>query len=95
MMKIQIDVEKERLQGAMEMAGTVCHELSQPMQSIYGFSETLLMNSSKEDQHYKKIKSIMEQVDRMGVVLGKLMEIRSYKTKSYYKNTKIIDIERS
>ncbi len=95
MMKRQIDAEDERLQGAIEMAGLVCHELSQPMQCLFGYSEMLLMNSSDDDPHYKKIKAIKEQVERMGVFLGRLMDIERNKTDCHDKNTNYIDIERS
>ncbi len=37
-------VEKEKLQGVIEMAGAVCHELNQPMQVVSGVSELLMMD---------------------------------------------------
>jgi len=33
-------LEKKKLQGVLEMAGAICHELSQPLQVISGFSST-------------------------------------------------------
>ncbi len=38
--------EREKLQGLLEMAGAVCHELNQPLQVVSGFSEMLLMDRS-------------------------------------------------
>jgi len=33
-------LEKERLQGVLEMAGAICHEMSQPLQVISGFLQS-------------------------------------------------------
>jgi len=53
-------LERERLQVLLEMAGAVCHELNQPLQGIYGYSQSLLMKLAKDDQRYAKIKKIIE-----------------------------------
>ena len=37
--------EKQRLQGVVEMAGAVCHELNQPIQTISGFAELIMMKN--------------------------------------------------
>ncbi|MCK5339748.1 MAG: response regulator transcription factor, partial [Desulfobulbaceae bacterium] len=39
--------EREKLQGVLEMAGAVCHEINQPLQAVSGWSEILLMNADK------------------------------------------------
>ncbi|MEQ8204397.1 MAG: ABC transporter substrate binding protein, partial [Smithellaceae bacterium] len=41
----------EKLQGVLEMAGTVCHEMNQPMQIISGYSE-MLLNASNDHPIY-------------------------------------------
>ncbi|MEE4355456.1 MAG: response regulator [Desulfococcaceae bacterium] len=75
--------QQRKLQGVLLMAGTVCHEMNQPLQSIMGFSELLLMEVSPEDPLYDKINKIREQVDKMGKITQKLMKITKYKTKNY------------
>lgn len=87
-------IEKEKLQVICEMAGAVCHELSQPMQVISGNSELLLMDIQKNHTLYKNIKAIKDQIDRMGDITRKFMKMSEYKTKDYL-NSKIIDIERA
>ncbi len=82
----------EKLQGVLEMAGTVCHEMNQPMQIISGYSELLLMKTSENDPIYKKLNAIVEQIRRMSAITKKLMMIRDYKTQDYIGFSRIIDI---
>ena len=76
-------LEKEKLQGVIEMAGAVCHDLNQPLMAISGFSEILLMNTSEDNPQYPNIRNIQEQVERMGKITRRLMNITRYKTKAY------------
>lgn len=83
--------EKERLQGVLEMAGAVCHEINQPLQAILGYSELLLMDSelrAGEDN----LHSIKSQASRLGKITRKLSNITHYRTVDYPGNTKIVDI---
>jgi sigma-B regulation protein RsbU (phosphoserine phosphatase) len=86
-------VEKEKLQGVIEMAGAVCHELNQPMQVISGLSE--LLQDRLDDNNIKNdLKTIHAQVMRLGKITRKLTGITSYKTKNYLTG-KIIDIDKA
>lgn len=87
-------LEKEKLQVIFEMTGAICHELSQPLQAISGYSELMLMNIQEDNPFYQNIKTIKEQVDRMGDITRKLKRMTRYKTKDYIKG-KIIDIDRA
>lgn len=87
-------LEKEKLQGVIEMAGSVCHEMNQPIQVISGYSELLMMDIEDDNPFYKKIKGIQEQIKRMGEITNKLMGITKYQAKDYLKS-KIVDIDRS
>lgn len=85
--------ENQRLQGVVEMAGAVCHELNQPIQTISGFAELMLMKANETDPLITYIRKIKHQVDRMGKITGKLMRVTAYRTKSHDALTRIIDIE--
>jgi PAS domain-containing protein len=87
--------QKERLQGVLEMAGAICHELTQPLQSISGYAQILQLNLEENQNATTKIRKIKNQVDRMGEITRKLQGITKYETKDYLKGTKIIDIDRS
>jgi len=90
-------VEEERrrreiLQGALEMAGTVCHEMNQPMQIISGYAELLLRNTPEDDPVYEKLHVIKQQIFRMAAITKKLMLIRDYESRDYAGISRIIDI---
>lgn len=88
-------MEKEKLNGVLEMAGGICHDLNQPMQVVSGYSELLLMDMGKENSAYPYIKMIKEQIDEMGSITRKLMRITKYETKDYIEGSRIIDIDKA
>lgn len=83
--------ERERLQGVLEMAGAVCHEINQPLQAILGYSELLLMGFPQESMG-NHLSSIKSQATRLGKITKRLSNITRYKTVDYPGNTKIVDI---
>ena len=87
-------IQREKLQSVIEIAGAICHEMSQPMQAILGNSELLLMDISEDDAQYAYSKTIKEQIDRMGKITKKLMTLTKYETRDYLKG-KIIDIDKA
>jgi len=87
-------LEKERLQGVLEMAGAICHELSQPLQVISGFSSILLMDIKESDPLYKPVKGIEAGITRANTLMKRIKGITRYQSKPYLENT-IIDIEKA
>jgi phosphoserine phosphatase RsbU/P len=85
--------EREKLQGVLEMAGAICHELNQPLQGISGYSELLLMDMHEDDPKFQMLKKIKSQVDRVGELTRKIMNITRYQSKPYLGNSRIVDIE--
>ncbi len=86
--------EREKLQGVLEMAGTVCHELNQPLQSAFGFSEMLLMDLATDDPNYKTLEAIKADIDRIGELTRRFMQITRYRSKPYLKH-QIVDIDQA
>jgi PAS domain S-box-containing protein len=87
--------EKQKLQGVLEMAGAICHEINQPLQSILGYSELMLMDSQygqEDNMEDYNLKSITSQASRLGKITKKLSKITRYRTIDYPGNTKIVDI---
>ncbi len=84
--------ERERLQGVLEMAGAVCHEINQPLQAILGYSELLLLSKESDNIEENNINSIKSQATRLGKITRKLSNITHYRTVDYPGNTKIVDI---
>ena len=84
----------ERFQGALELAGAVCHDMNQPLMAITGYAELLLMDCPEDSPMADKLKKITEQVTKMGDITQKLMRVTRYKTKMYM-DQQIIDIDRA
>jgi len=87
-------IEKKKLQGVIEMAGAVCHEINQPIQVISGFCELIMMDADETSPFYEKLKIIRDQIWDMGSLTSKLMGITRYETK-VHRDDKIIDIDRA
>jgi PAS domain S-box-containing protein len=83
----------EKLQGILEMAGTICHEMNQPMQIISGYSE-MLLNLSENHKIHAKLNTINEQIQRMGDITKKLMKIENFETQDYAGFSRIININK-
>jgi len=88
----------ERLQGVIELAGAVCHEVNQPLQIISGLVDLLSMHMPEMklqkiemSQMYSEIKN---EIQRMSEMNKKIMKITKYETKEYL-DCKIIDIDKS
>jgi len=87
--------QKEKFIGVLETAGAVCHELNQPLQVISGYAELLLVDLKEGAKHYDLAQQILEQVERIADITGKLQKITRYKTVDYGRHTRIIDIHHS
>ncbi|MBU1194803.1 MAG: DUF3365 domain-containing protein [Proteobacteria bacterium] len=95
--RIQVEEElrkRDKLAGVIEMARAVCHELNQPLQTIMGNTEILMMEDVDKPTIKKRILQIKDQVDRMGKMTRKIIEIANYETKDLPQG-KVIDIEKS
>jgi PAS domain S-box-containing protein len=86
--------ESERLQGALEMAGAVCHDLSQPVMALLGYAELIQRGVSTDDPIYSRTIKMGEQAKRLKETTHRLMRITRYETRQYLGN-RIIDIEKS
>jgi hypothetical protein len=88
-------LQRERLEGVMEMAGAACHELNQPLQTLFGYSELLLRSLPERSPLFGKIEEIKKSIDQLGKITHKIMHITRYETKEYIEGTKIIDIDKA
>ncbi len=87
-------LQKEKLEGVLETAGAVCHELNQPLQALSGYVE--IMAARQADAEARTyIEKIETQIERMRDITDKLQGVTRYETTEYVGNTRIIDIHRS
>ena len=87
-------LESERLQGVLETAGAVGHELNQPLQSVMGQCELMFLDLSPSSPVYTRMATIRDQVYKMGEITRKLMGITRYRTKRYGKGD-ILDLDKA
>lgn len=87
-------LDQERLKGLLQAAGAICHELNQPLQSISGYSDLIIMDLDEGNPFYERMHKIRLQVDKMAQISRKLMSIARYETKDHFKG-KIIDIDKA
>jgi len=88
-------LQKEKLEGVLEMAGAACHELNQPLQIMFGYNELLIKDIPDDHPLFAKLNIIREQIEKMRVITKKIMKITKYETKPYTQGSIIIDIDKS
>ena len=76
-------IEREKLNGVVEMAGALCHELNQPLQVISSTAELLLTDLDQDAPHFQEVKTIGKHAARIGELTQKIMAITTYKTRDY------------
>jgi CheY-like chemotaxis protein len=85
--------ERERFQGALEMAGAVCHEFNQPLQVVRGWTELLLEDLAPDDPDCEALRGIEASVERLGYLTQKMMGLTRYRSKPYLSGqSRIIDL---
>ncbi len=86
--------ESERLQGVLEMAGAVCHDLSQPVMAIEGYADLMAINTGAEDPNQPLVRKIVEQARRLSAMNQRLVRITRYETRPYPGGS-IVDIAKA
>jgi nitrogen-specific signal transduction histidine kinase len=71
--------EAERLEGILEMAGAVCHDLSQPAMAACGYAELLLTSIPEDSPLQSPLTRLVEQVEALGNINKKLLSITQRK----------------
>ncbi|MBF0497281.1 MAG: PAS domain S-box protein [Deltaproteobacteria bacterium] len=94
----EIEIERHnniKLQGVLEMAGAVCHEMNQPMQVVLGYSELLLEEIPQDNPWNEELTIIRQEIKRMAEITRKLERNTKYEQIDYVGDMKIIDLNRS
>lgn len=88
-------LQKEKLQGVLETAGAVCHEMNQPLQALSGYVEILALSLGGQAGTQDHLARIGQQIERMRQITDKLQGVTRYETTNYAGNTRIIDIHKA
>lgn len=84
--------ERDKLQAAIETAGAVCHEMSQPMQVLLMRAEIAKLKAAQYPEVREELAIIMEQISYMGEITHRLLSLTAYKTREYIDGEKILDL---
>jgi len=82
-----------KAEGVLEIAGTVCHEMNQPLQIIQGYAEYALREKKGLDAcAAEALQTISQEVDRITQITQRLQRITSFETRDYVPGSRIIDL---
>lgn len=85
----------ERMQGVLEMAGAVCHEINQPLMALHGYMDIAGVKAGGKSTFSAHLEKMRHQVERIELLTRKLMRITKYETKPYAGGERIIDIDQA
>ena len=88
-------MQKEKLQGVLETAGAVCHEMNQPLQVIYGLAELLKMELDTDGKALPILLKLNDQAELIATITSKLQNITHYESMEYVDGSTIVDIAKS
>ena len=88
-------LQKEKLRGAIETAGAICHELNQPLQSIMGQAQLMLADMADENECHGYLQVILDQSREMAEITKKMQGITQYATTNYVKGKQILDLNKA
>ena len=91
---VQRQMEQEKMMGVLETAGTVCHELNQPLQTILGQVDLLLM-SLHDEKSKNRMEIIGREAERIAGITHKLQRLTRHEITDYLGGTPIIDLDKS
>ena len=85
-------LEKERNESTQKMAAAAAHEISQPLQAL-----TILSDMAKRDwkKNIHLLDKIPEQIEKITLLVEKMMDLESVKTMDYAGGIEIVDIKKS
>ena len=94
----KVEAEKlhtEKIKGALEMTIAMSLKVNQPLQAIMGHSELLRMGLDEDHPCYSNVLTILEQVTKIGKIIGRISRITDYKTTEFVMGRKMADLDES
>jgi transcriptional regulator with GAF, ATPase, and Fis domain len=89
-------VESERLKAVGDVVATMNHEINNPLTIISGNAELLgLLLADQPEAVQEKLRTITQQVRRLGRVLSLLAQVRRTVSEAYPGEGRILDLEAS
>jgi PAS domain S-box-containing protein len=85
----------EKLQGVLEMAGGVVHQLNQPLTILNNLLNELMVDLRTDPSGFEKLVRIQQQVGRVIAITRMVANIKAYESMEYVAGIKIVDIEKA
>lgn len=63
---------KIKFKNLLELTRSICHELSQPVTILLGYSEMMLSNMETNDPLYNKLNEINKQADKTDEIIRRM-----------------------
>ena len=83
--------ERSKLEGVIELAGTVAHEINTPLFAALGTAQ--LMEADLDDQESgDDLRTIIRNLQAIGDLTRKMATMTGYRGKQYVGETRIIDL---
>ncbi len=87
-------VEANRLRVLIEFAGATAHELRQPLCILGGYVEYLesLLEGADKEKAAPVLDEMRKGVERMTDLIARMEGMQEYRTRSYWGDTRIVDL---
>lgn len=85
----------EKMKTALHLAGSVAHELNQPLTGITGYCSLIAEEVSSEESWFPAFKAIAEQAARIEALIKKFQKLTHLEHQAYWGASEILDLEKS
>lgn len=85
-------LERVKLQGVVELAGTVAHEINSPLFAALGTAQ-LLEEDLEEQELIDEVKTIVRNLKEIGVLTQKMTSMTGFESRDYVGDAKIVEIK--
>lgn len=68
--------ENKKHAADIQATGSLCHELAQPLMTISGYIQLMLMDTEKDSTRYTRLEKINDQVLRISAITREIMNIK-------------------
>jgi two-component system, NtrC family, sensor kinase len=85
-------LERVKLQGVVELAGTVAHEINSPLFAALGTAQLLEDDLDKQDL-IDDVQTIVKNLKEIGVLTKKMTSMTGFESRDYVGEAKIVEIK--
>ncbi len=85
-------IERVKLQGVVDLAGTVAHEINSPLFAALG-SAQLMEEDLKDEELLQDVRMIIRNLKCISTLTGKMTDMTGFERKEYVGDTQIIEFK--